>query len=104
MLPCGILLGAICTKDLELHCVIHRDMIFSNVRDNEALSAARLEFIRLVFKRLERPVGGDNLSRDFRFDTWRFRTQNESLYANELANFDPIDAYGRLFVDSDVIF
>ena len=44
------------------------------------------------------------MSRNFRFDTWRFRTQNESLYGNELANYDPTDAYGRLFVDSDLIF
>ena len=104
MLPGGIPLRAICTKDWELHCVIDRDVIFVNVRDNETLSAARLEFIHLVFKRLERPFGGDNVSRDFRFDTWRFRTQNESLYRNELANYDPTDAYGRLFVDSDLIF
>ena len=61
MLPGGILLRAICTKDWELHCVIARDMIFTNVRDNETLSAARLEFIRLVFKRPELPVGGDNV-------------------------------------------
>ena len=104
MLPGGIPLQAICTKDWELHCVIDRDMIFVNVRDNETLSAALPEFIRLVFKRLERPVGGDNVSHDFRFDTWSFPTQNESLYGNEPANYDPTDAYGRLFVDSDLIF
>ena len=94
MLRGGIPLRAICTKDWEPHCVIDRDMIFVNVRDNEILSTARLEFIHLVFKRLERPVGGDNVSRGFRFDTWRFRTQNESVYGNELANYDPTDAYG----------
>ena len=54
MLPGGIPFRAICTKDWELHDVIDRDMVFVNVRDNETLSAARLEFIRLVFKRLER--------------------------------------------------
>ena len=61
MLPGGIPLRAICTKDWELHCVIDRDMIFVTLRDNEILSASRLEFIGLVFKRLERPVDGDNV-------------------------------------------
>ena len=82
MLLDGIHLRAICTKNWDLQCLVDRGMVFVNVRNNETLSVDRLEFIRLVFKRLERRDGRDNMSRDFRFDTWRFRTQNQSLYGN----------------------